>query len=94
MRGGAFDPPTQGDTNVYNILHQITANFDSHCNDAFHFNEMKTGISLCMLGCRDTHSNVNIIIIIHLYCVNYGLCNVHYFEKCIVQKNERTIIAQ
>ena len=40
----------------------------------------------------DTHSIVNIII--HLYCVNYGLCNVHHFEKCIVLKNGSTIIAQ
>ena len=66
----------------------MTANFDSRCNDAFHFNELKTGISLCMLGC------LGVNIIIHLYCVNYGLYNVQYFEKCIVLKNDSTIIAQ
>ena len=77
---------------VYNILHQMTANFDSCCNDAFHFNEMKTGISLCMLECLNTHSSVNIII--QLYCVNYGLCNVHCFEKYIVLINDSAIIAQ
>ena len=53
---------------------------------------MNDGVHVCA---PYTAGWIQVNVIIHLYCVNYyGLCNVHYFEKCIVLKHGSTIIAQ